>query len=166
LEKASLAYNYPFLQINAAYNGDRTDNYQWKDDDFGNTVTAKITYPIFSGGYYQAKIKEAGYRIKETEKSWQYITKKIDTQVRQAITSVKAAQEQVALQQDNAKLVQRNRDLVEKEYTAGQNSLVRLNESQRDLITAKSRLAAALVSLHQAWQNLMAATGEILLAFE
>jgi outer membrane protein TolC len=165
-EKASLAYNYPFLQINAVYQGDRTDNYQWKEDDFGNTVTAKITYPIFSGFYYQAKIKETRYRLRETEKNWQYISKKIDTQVRRAITSVKAAQEQVTLQQDNAKLVRRNRDLVEKEYAAGQNSLVRLNEAQRDLITAKSRLAAALVSLHQAWQNLMAATGEILLAFE
>ena len=165
-EKAAMAYNYPFVQINAVYQGDRTENYQWAEDDFGNTVAAKITYPIFSGGYYQAKIKQAQYRIKESEKSWQYISKKIDTQVRQAVTSVKAAQAQVALQRDNAKLVQRNRDLVEKEYAAGQNSLVRLNEAQRDLITARSHLAAALVSLHQAWQNLMAATGEILLAFE
>jgi len=165
-EKASMAYHYPFLQLNAVYQGDRTNNYHWQDDNFGNTVTAKLTYPIFSGGYYQAKIKHARYRIKETEHSWQYISKKIDTQVRQAITSVKAAQEQVALQQDNAKLVKRNRDLVEKEYSAGQNSLVRLNEAQRDLITARSRLAAALVSLQQAWQNLMAATGEIILAFE
>jgi outer membrane protein TolC len=165
-EKAAMAYNYPFLQINAVYQGDRTENYQWQDDDFGNTVAAKITYPIFSGGYYQAKIKQAQYRVKETEKSWQYISKKIDTQVRQAITSVTSAQAQVTLQRDNAKLVQRNRDLVEKEYAAGQNSLVRLNEAQRDLITARSHLAAALVSLHQAWQNLMAATGEILLPFE
>jgi outer membrane protein TolC len=165
-EKAAMAYNYPFLYINASYHGERTDNYNWQDDDFGNTVAANITYPIFSGGYYQSKVKQAQYRIKETEKSWQYITKKIDTQVRQAVTRVKAAQDQVDLQRDNAKLVQRNRDLVEKEYTAGQNSLVRLNEAQRDLITARSRLASALVSLHQAWQNLMAATGEILLAFE
>jgi outer membrane protein TolC len=165
-EKASMAYNYPFLKVSAVYQGDRTDNYQWQDDDFGNTVTANLTYPIFSGGYYQAKTKQARYRIKETENNWQYISKKIDTQVRQAITSVKAAQAQLTLQQDNAKLVKQNRDLVEKEYAAGQNSLVRLNEAQRDLITARSRLAAALVSLHQAWQNLLAATGEILLAFE
>jgi outer membrane protein TolC len=165
-EKVAMAYNYPFLQISASYHGERTDDYQWQDDDFGNTISANITYPIFAGGYYEAKIKQARYRIKETEHSWQFISKKIDTQVRQAVTRVKAAQDQVALQRDNAKLVQRNRDLVEKEYAAGQNSLVRLNEAQRDLITAKSRLASALVSLHQAWQNLMAATGEILLAFE
>jgi len=165
-EKASMAYNYPFLQINAAYQGDRKDNYRWHEDDFGNTVSANITYPIFSGGYYQAKVKQARYRIKETEHNWHAYTKKIDTQVRQAITSVQAAQEQLTLQQDNAELVKRNRDLVEKEYAAGQNSLVRLNEAQRDLITARSRLATALVSLHQAWQNLRAATGEILLEFD
>jgi outer membrane protein TolC len=165
-EKASTAYNYPFLEVNAVYQGDRTENYRWQDDDFGNTITAKLSYPIFAGGYYQAKMKQSRYRIKEAEHSWHYISQKIDTQVRQAVTSVKAAQTQVTLQQNNAELVKRNRDLVEKEYAAGQNSLVRLNEAQRDLITAKSRLAAALVSLHRAWQNLMAVTGEILLAFE
>jgi hypothetical protein len=43
---------------------------------------------------------------------------------------------------------------------------VRLNEAQRDLITAQSRLASALVSLRQGWQNLEAITSEILVPFE
>jgi len=164
-ETAATAYNYPFIVLNAVYKGDRENSYSWEDDDFGNTVTTTLTYPIFAGGYYQARVKAAKYRIKETEWSWHYIARKIDTQVRQAVTRVTAAQKQVVLQRDNAELVKQNRDLVEKEYAAGQNSLVRLNEAQRDLITAKSHLAAALVSLHQAWQNLRAATGEILAPF-
>ena len=165
-EKAALAYNYPFLEINATYQGERTENNRWQNDDFGNSVAINLTYPIFAGGYYQAGVKEAEYRIKEAESTWKSIQKTIDTQVRQAVTQVKAAQEQVGLQRENASLVKRNRDLVEKEYAAGQNSLVRLNEAQRDLITAKSRLAGALVSLHQAWQNLQAQTGEILTTFK
>jgi outer membrane protein len=69
------------------------------------------------------------------------------------------------LQRSNAELVKQNRDLVEKEYAAGQTSLVRLNEAQRDLINAQSQMAVALVSLKQAWQDLKAATGEILIPF-
>ena len=79
--------------------------------------------------------------------------------------TLKLAQAQLALERSNAKLVKQNRDLVEKEYTAGQTSLVRLNEAQRDLTNAQSRLALALVGLRLAWQNLDAATGKILLPF-
>ncbi|KPA18797.1 outer membrane efflux protein [Candidatus Magnetomorum sp. HK-1] len=165
-KKATMAYQYPFIQINANYQGERKNNYHWGDANFGNTFSANITYPIFAGGYYNAKTKQAKYKVKETQNIWQHIQKSINSGVRKAIERVKAAQDQVRLQRDNAILVQRNRDLVEKEYAAGQNSLVRLNEAQRDLITAKSRSAAALVSLHQAWKNLMAETGQILLSFE
>jgi len=165
-KEATKAYLYPFVKIKATYQGERKNNYHWGDPDFGNTITANITYPIFAGGYYQAKIKQAQFKLSETLTLNEYIKKGIETNVRKATERVKTAQKQVQLQKDNAKLVQRNRDLVEKEYAAGQNSLVRLNEAQKDLITAKSRSAASLVSLHQAWKNLMAETGQILLSFE
>jgi outer membrane protein TolC len=58
--------------------------------------------------------------------------------------------------------VRRTRDLVEKEYSAGQASLVRLNEAQRDLTTAMGRLALARAALRQAWFNLETDTGRIL----
>ena len=59
-------------------------------------------------------------------------------------------------------LVQANRDLVEKEYAAGQAFLVRLNEAQRNLVTAQSRLALALATMRQAWFTLETDTGHIL----
>ena len=49
---------------------------------------------------------------------------------------------------------------MEEEYEAGQASLVRLNEAQRDYVAARSRLARGLVSLKQAWEELRAGTGE------
>ena len=78
---------------------------------------------------------------------------------------MKAAQEQLALQRINTELVQQTRDLVEKEYSAGQGSLVRLNEAQRDLVTAQSNLVLSLVSMRQAWEGLKSSTGEILLGY-
>ena len=66
------------------------------------------------------------------------------------------------LLRSNTALVERNRDLAEQEYTAGQGSLVRLNEAQRELTTAKNRLAFALVSMRRSWYALEAKTGRIL----
>ncbi len=55
---------------------------------------------------------------------------------------------------------------MEKEYNAGQASLVRLNESQKDLTTAQSNLALALVALRQAWVELETRTGNVLVTYE
>jgi len=86
----------------------------------------------------------------------------VASDVRQAIESLEASQDNLKLQRANADYVQRNRDLVEKGYAAGQASLVRLNEAQRDLIEARARLALARVSLRQAWHDLRTATAETL----
>ncbi len=88
------------------------------------------------------------------------------SQVRQAVRLIQSAQQQLPLQRTSAQLAERNRDLVAKEYAAGQTSLVRLNEAQRDLTAAQSRLALALVGLRLAWQQLQAATAENLMATE
>ena len=60
---------------------------------------------------------------------------------------------------------QANLEQVSREFENGRADIVRLNEAQRDLTTAQSRLARALVGLRLSWQNLDAATGKILLPF-
>jgi outer membrane protein TolC len=85
--------------------------------------------------------------------------------VRDAIANVKSAQYELELQRKNAELVTENRDLVDKEYKAGQASLVRLNEAQRDMIQAQGRLALARVGLLQTLKNLDTSTGAILEPF-
>jgi outer membrane protein TolC len=73
-----------------------------------------------------------------------------------------SAQEQLKLQRETAEYVRKNRDLVEQEYKAGQASLVRLNEAQKDLVAAEGRLASARVSLFLAWFQLRTVTAESL----
>lgn len=43
--------------------------------------------------------------------------------------------------------------------------MVQLNEAQRDFTQAQSRLVLSRVALRKTWQNLAAATGEILAPF-
>ncbi len=85
----------------------------------------------------------------------------IKSDVRNAVELLVLAQKALVLLRSNSVLVKKNRDLVEMEYSAGQSSLVRLNEAQRDMTTAQSRLALSLVTLRKAWFDLEATIGKI-----
>jgi len=72
---------------------------------------------------------------------------------------VLAAQQQVVTQREKVKLTRETRDLVRKEYDAGHESLVRLNEVQRDFVVAEARLASERVALRTARSGLRTAVG-------
>lgn len=156
---------YPSVNVSASVNGERANSGRFEEDDFGNTVALSLNYNLFDGGARRARVRVAKAAVSEAERNLEGTRVAVASDVRRALVQLRAAQEQLLLQRKNTALVERNRDLVEKEYAAGEASLVRLNEAQRDLTASRSRLALALVSLHQAWHNLETATGRILLSF-
>ncbi|MBL0714004.1 MAG: TolC family protein [Desulfosarcina sp.] len=157
---------WPAIEFQASVDGEKTNSVDYEQDDFGSTVGLFLSYPLFTGGERRARLAEAKYRQIEAEDNLNGTRISVASEVREAIANVITAQRELLLQQSNATLVKRNRDLVEKEYNAGQASLVRLNEAQRDLNQATSRLALARGGLRQTWKNLNVATGRILLPFE
>jgi len=152
---------FPALSFYASLDGERLGDASFEGGDFGDTIAVNLSYNLFSGGLDAARFREAKARRDEEKKNLANLTNNVISEVRTAVAQVAAAQQELVLQRSNAALVQQNRDLVEKEYAAGQGSLVRLNEAQRDLVTAQARLALALVSLRLAWHNLRTSTGEI-----
>jgi outer membrane protein TolC len=156
---------YPSLQLAGSLDGERSNSARFEGDDFGNTVGLYLTYRLYSGGERRARLAEAKFQQREAEENLRSTTIGVSADVREAITSVRSAQFELELQRKNAVLVTKNRDLVEKEYQAGQASLVRLNEAQRNLNQAQGRLALARVGLRQTLKNLDASTGRILLPF-
>jgi outer membrane protein TolC len=156
---------YPTVSLIGAYEGERTENARFGNDDFGNSVGVQLTYNLFAGGYYRARHSAAKAKVRETMKDLEKTRIGVASEVERVAAQLHSAQEQLVLQQDNTRLVEQNRSLVEKEYKAGVGSLVRLNEAQRDLIAAQVRLAGARVSLRQAYYELQAATGEIVQTF-
>jgi len=153
---------YPSINLAASADGLRRDDPAFEQDDFGNTIGFNLTYNLFAGGYDRARTRELKARELELQKGLEGLRLRAGSEVRISSTQVITTQRQMILQRANAELNQQNRDLVEKEYSAGQVSLVRLNEAQRDLTTAQSRLALALASLRQAWFNLETDSGRIL----
>jgi outer membrane protein TolC len=153
---------YPAIDIAGRVDGQRTGDIGFESTDFGNSIGVFLRWNLFAGGEDWARVKEQKGAVAESERNLDTLKISVASEIQEALAQLIAAQDQLELQRINAALVQQNRDLVEKEYNSGQGSLVRVNEAQRDLIQAQSRLALARVSLRHAWVNLEAATGRIL----
>ena len=155
----------PKIDLSASFVGEKADTAGMDFHDFGDSLFVRFSYNLFSGGMDLAQYGQS--QVLRSEAEWNTDSLKITvaSDVRESLSLLESAQEELRLQRSNAALVQQNRDLVEKEYNAGQASLVRLNEAQRDLIQRQSRLALAPVSLRKAWFDPQTSTGQSLIPF-
>ena len=165
VEVAKAGY-FPTVSLAASVDGQRPNSARLDGDDFGNSIGLYLSYNLFEGGLTRARVSEARHRLDEIDSSLMDLKISVTSEVRRAISVLVSSQEQLVLQRANVVLNQQNRDLVEKEYGAGQTSLVRLNEAQRDLTAAQGRLALALASMRNAWYSLETATAQNLEPFE
>ena len=157
---------YPDVSVYASFQGTRSDDPEFEADNFGNVVGLTVTYNLFDGGYKRAKIREAKERVVQSEKEMDSVKLASAADIRNAVIKVGSAQKKLVLERRNAILVMENRDLTEKEYAAGQTSLVNLNEAQRNFVIAESRKILALVSLRLAWKNYDTATADSIGGYE
>lgn len=153
---------YPTVSITGSIDDNYRPDREFEREDFGTTILLNVSFNLFNGWQTTARVGEARSRLRESQRNIEDTQITVISDVESAVIKLKAAQDQLKLQRENTKLVRQTRDLVEKEYTAGQGSLVRLNEAQRDLVTAESNLVLSLVSMRQAWEGLKSSTGEIL----
>jgi outer membrane protein TolC len=163
--KIAQADNYPTLFVAGSLDGERDGDLNFGQDDFGNRLQVGLSYNLFAGGFTRARVREVRQQKVELDKRLEDLVLSATSDIRSSVALVTSAQTQLALQRENVELVQRTRDLVEKEYNAGQGSLVRLNEAQRDLTNAQGSLALALVALRQAWVELETRSGIILATY-
>ncbi len=157
---------YPQVRTFASQSASAADNARFEQGDFGATVGLNVSYGLFAGGRNRATVAEARHQLEEAEYLLEALRLGAAQDIRQSSIILQTAQEALALQRTTAEYVHTNRDLVEKEYEAGQGSLARLNQAQRDLVEAEARLALARVALYSAWHELQTATGETISAFE
>ncbi|HKK89999.1 MAG TPA: TolC family protein [Desulfobacteraceae bacterium] len=156
---AAKAAYWPVVSLSGGVSADRTGSATVETDDLAGSVMLGLSYPMFQGGKNQAALYRAMAVKEEAEQTLESLETDIASEVLQEGSKVISFQKQLRLQRENTRLVKKTRDLVESEYRAGQTSLVRLNEAQTELITARGRLALALVNLRQAWSRLKTAAG-------
>ncbi len=151
----------PTVSARLSYNANRESS-SISSRDFATNIGVEVSYNIFSGGRNRAQLQEARAAEREAQLNARGAELDITAEIDERVEELRTAREELRIQEANAGLVERNRDLVERGFLAGQESLVRLTEAQRDLVEARGRHAFAQVSVLQAWQNLQAATGAIL----
>ncbi len=119
-----------------------------------------LQWNLFSGGrdYYARREAQADARATRQEliSRWQSVI----SETRQQIQSLETAAAKVAIQEEIIAATELIRQDVEKAYKAGQETLTRLNEAQRDLIVARENLAVDQIQYLLATENLAAAVGD------
>ncbi|THB80785.1 MAG: TolC family protein [Desulfobacteraceae bacterium] len=145
IQMVKAAY-FPTISLTGSY-GTSSGN-QWFDtDNMGASVGVSVTFEIFSGGTRQSRLRQSMAEKRELEKDLEEARMTARSNIRTAAGNIEMTSRQLALQTENTELVRTTRDLVEKEYRAGQESLVRLNEAQNELISSLGELSRAKVSL-------------------
>lgn len=151
---------YPAVGLSAAMDARQTGEIDFNGDDLAGSVGLGVSYRLFDGGTRKARVVSAGSREAELRSDLADLRIRITSEVHQALISLEKSRDQLRLQRANARLVEETRDLTDAEYRAGQTSLVRLNQAQRDLTQSRSRLALARVSLRLAWEELRSVTAQ------
>lgn len=136
----------PTITLTFAY-GTTTGSSFDDTDSMGASLGINASIDIFSGGIRKSKIRQARAEKRELEQDLMDAKITAKSNIRAAAQSISTARQQLALQKENSLLVETTRDLVEKEYAAGQVSLVRLNEAQNNMVSAMGDLSMARVSL-------------------
>lgn len=137
---------YPTISLTGGYGTSASDRFAHMDS-MGTYVGVNVSFDIFSGGTKKSKVRAALSQKRELENDRVHARTTALSDIRSSAQNVTTARQQLALQKENTSLIQTTRDLVEKEYNAGQVSLVRLNEAQNDLVGAMGDLAIARVSV-------------------
>lgn len=149
--------DWGYGKTDAGYSGRYHFRSHSSDRSFNYGLEA--SWLLFDGGKRLAELRETQAVVAQREQELTEKWIKVVSEVRQAYENRSQAVTQVSLFESNLELVRKTRDLVEEEYKAGSTSLTRLNEAQRDLVEAETKLAEAHISLENAKAQLEASTG-------
>ncbi len=119
----------------------------------------QANWVLFSGGQRIANLRQAQALLAQSKLSLTEKWIQVVSEVRQAHENCKQSSAQTLLFKENNDLIKKTRDLVEEEYRAGNTTITRLNEAQRDLIQAETDLVTYQVGLENAIAQLKSATG-------
>jgi outer membrane protein len=158
--RAAQGLYFPTVNLSTTWGFDRSSTLKYREDDQSSAAAIEMRWELYNGGRRESQIRQAEQARAEAAAVYRRLRLSVMAQVRQAVIDVGIAQEQIRLRRESLATAAENRRLVEQAYRAGKESLLRLNEAQRDYIAADAELARARIRLRQAWSDLAAAAGE------
>ena len=158
LPNISAFVNRGYARNNPHYDGRYDNQPRGQDKSFNYGLTGN--WEIFSGGKNLAALKESYANLEKAEQDLVAKWISVVNEVRQAYDSYEEAAKLLSLYEDNDKLTKQTRDLVEQEYKAGNTTLTRVNEVQKDVVDAETGLISARIKLKNSKTQLDTAIGD------
>jgi outer membrane protein TolC len=156
----------PTLSFNTTWGYQRNDDgyfgsfqYRARTQDRSFNYGFDAEWVLFSGGTRIADLREAQANLAVEKQKLVEKWISVIAEVRQAFEERMSKSKQVKIYKSNLALVNKNRDLVEESYKAGNTSITRLNEAQRDLVDADSSYISSVIALANSKAKLAAAIG-------
>ena len=156
----------PTLSFNTSWGYSRTDpgysgrwHYRARTQDRSFNYGFDAEWVLFNGGARIANLRIAQANLAAVKEN---VTEKwiaVVAEVRQAFEDRVRKGKQIKIYKKNLALVTKNRQLVEESYKAGNESITRLNEAQRDLVSADSSYIRSIIDLENAKAKLNSAIG-------
>jgi outer membrane protein TolC len=155
--RASRGFYYPTVTFSASYGFDRISNMNYSQDDQSSAAGVEFRWELFTGGAREARVREAESSRAEAAANLNRLQLAVQADVRKAVIDLIDAQERIRLQRESLRTARESRRVIQAAYVAGKETLIRLNEAQRDFIKAEADLALARIRLRRAWSDLGAA---------
>lgn len=152
---------YPTLSLQGDYGAVNVNQFTFSDDDRSAEVSAALSWTLFSGGHGKAAYEQAKIEAEAARRELQQTWLTIERDLQRLLDRFHTEQETFAIQQKIMRQAIQIRNDVEKEYRAGRASLTRLNEVQRDVITARAAVALAAIRIHMLHEAFLSATGQL-----
>jgi outer membrane protein TolC len=152
----SLSYSRNKARIDSR-NGRQPDSYDKRYRNRQYSYGVNVNWTLFEGGSRFARLREAQANVADTQYQLAQMWLDVVKDVRNAYDNYNKTIKQLRLFSQALEVQTKIRDLVEEEYKAGNTSLVRLNEAQRDLVQAETDYVSAKINLHNAQAQLGAA---------
>jgi outer membrane protein len=156
---AAKALYSPTLAVSGSYGFDRGSNLEYSKEDQSSAVGVELRWDLFTGGARDARVRNAESRRVEAAAQLDRLRLAVQSDVRTAVIQLNDAQQRITLQRETLRTAEETRRIVRAAYVGGKEPLTRLNEAQRDFITAEAGLALARIRLRQAWSDLHASVG-------
>ncbi|MGA0333740.1 MAG: TolC family protein [Kiritimatiellia bacterium] len=151
----------PEISLFGNLSAEREEDPSFGSEDVGNTVGVQISWDIWTGNARKQQVLEADALLRENQAAARQVQLRAIADIQQAHSEYLASVTAEKISEQTFELSKENRDLVEASYQAGRETLLRLNEAQRDFNNAGSRYVASRLQRQLAWIRLQQSTGTL-----
>lgn len=163
------AERWPTIQLNSAYNFNRTANHTILNNftplfnrNMGFNYGVSATIPLFNGFNVKRQIKEAEIDVDFLKIRQDYVWANIQLNISKAYKNYELQKRTLELEEENILLAKENVEIAMERYRLGLSTALELRETQKSLEEAYTRLINARYNMKLAETNLMRLSGRLL----